>query len=511
MPRALISVSDKTGIVEFATELQKMGWEIISTGGTKKVLRDSGLTVMDISDVTGFPEIMDGRVKTLHPAVHGGLLAVRDNKEHMDKIKELKIETIDLVCVNLYPFEATIAKQDVTLEDTIENIDIGGPTMVRSAAKNYQDVIIVVNPNDYNTVIDQLKTDGTVSKETKEDLCVEAYTHTGRYDSIISNHLRKKIGTKTEVYPESCSLPLDKGQELRYGENPHQKAVFYKAPGEYGLGNIKQLHGKELSFNNYIDLDAAWTIAKEFTEPCAIIIKHTNPCGAAIADTQAEAYTKALASDPVSAFGSIIGLNKEVEKDTAEEMSKLFVEAVVAPSFSKEALEILTQKKNIRLIIMEDFFNKDKAFDYKRVTGGILIQDKDVATLDDAKFEVVTDTKLTPQQEIDLKFAWKIMKHVKSNAILLAKDGATIGVGAGQMSRVDSVLISIRKAGDKVKGAVLASDAFFPFRDSVDTANAAGIKAIIQPGGSMRDQESTDACNENGMSMVHTGMRHFKH
>ena len=509
--RALISVSDKTGIVDFVRGLVDLGWEIISTGGTSKALKESGISVKDVSDITGFPEIMDGRVKTLHPAVHGGLLALRDNSEHMAKIKELGIEPIDLVCVNLYPFEATIAKPEVELHDVIENIDIGGPSMVRSAAKNYRDVIIVVDPGFYPAILDNLRSQGSLPLELKEDLAVQAYSHTARYDAIISNYLAKKIGSNKESFMNTKTLPLDKAQDLRYGENPHQKAIFYKVPGEYGLGNIKQLHGKELSFNNFIDLDAAWSIAKEFTKPAVTIIKHTNPCGTALGNNLLDAYNKALSCDPKSAFGSIIGLNKIVDSEVAQEMSKLFVEAVIAPGYTDEALLILQEKKNIRVIVLDDYFNHDQQNDVKRVTGGLLVQVKDTKEVPFDEMKCVTH--LHPEQHMvaDLLFAWKIVKHIRSNAILLVKDGKTVGVGAGQMSRVDAVELALKKAGDEATGAVLASDAFFPFRDSVDTVNKAGIKAIIQPGGSLRDQESIDACNEYGIPMLFTGVRHFKH
>ncbi|OGH98402.1 MAG: bifunctional phosphoribosylaminoimidazolecarboxamide formyltransferase/IMP cyclohydrolase [Candidatus Margulisbacteria bacterium GWF2_38_17] len=509
--RALISVSDKTGIVDFVRGLVDLGWEIISTGGTSKALKESGISVKDVSDITGFPEIMDGRVKTLHPAVHGGLLALRDNSEHMAKIKELGIEPIDLVCVNLYPFEATIAKPEVELHDVIENIDIGGPSMVRSAAKNYRDVIIVVDPGFYPAILDNLRSQGSLPLELKEDLAVQAYSHTARYDAIISNYLAKKIGSNKESFMNTKTLPLDKAQDLRYGENPHQKAIFYKVPGEYGLGNIKQLHGKELSFNNFIDLDAAWSIAKEFTKPAVTIIKHTNPCGTALGNNLLDAYNKALSCDPKSAFGSIIGLNKIVDSEVAQEMSKLFVEAVIAPGYTDEALLILQEKKNIRVIVLDDYFNHDQQNDVKRVTGGLLVQVKDTKEVPFDEMKCVTH--LHPEQHMvaDMLFAWKIVKHIRSNAILLVKDGKTVGVGAGQMSRVDAVELALKKAGDEATGAVLASDAFFPFRDSVDTVNKAGIKAIIQPGGSLRDQESIDACNEYGIPMLFTGVRHFKH
>ena len=536
--RALISVSDKTGVAEFAKELSNLGYEIISTGGTAKALKQNGIKTIDISDVTKFPEMMDGRVKTLHPAIHGGLLAIRDNKEHMETIKNHNIIPIDVVVVNLYPFEATISKDNVTLEDAIENIDIGGPSMVRSAAKNFENVAIIVNPKRYPEITKELKkNNGELSKETKSKLAVEAFEHTSKYDTIIFNYLNKTLqkgaipiqeqslnNTSADVTTDvatdvaaACpersrggfSLRLDKLSDLRYGENPHQKAYLYKEENGSGIVDFKQLHGKELSFNNFIDLDAAWNIARDFKEPCAAVMKHTNPCGTAIGKNISEAYAKALSCDPVSAFGSVVGLNQTVDKTTAEQINSTFIEAVIAPGFEEEALNILKQKKNIRLIIKPNFFTPPKDKDFKKITGGFLVQDRDLKNISQDQIKIVT--KKEPHNLEDLIFAWKVVKHIKSNAIVLVKDGMTIGVGAGQMSRVDSVEIAIKKAKELVKDSVLASDAFFPFRDSVDIAAKAGVKAIIQPGGSMRDQESIDACNEHGIAMVFTGMRHFKH
>ncbi len=502
--RALISVSDKTGIVDISKELIALGFDIISTGGTSKALKDAGLKVMDISDVTGFPEMLDGRVKTLHPKIHGGLLSLRDNKEHMETIKKHGIELIDLVIVNLYPFEKTIQKANVTLEEAIENIDIGGPSMLRSAAKNYRSVGVVTDPADYPVVIAELKANkGQLTAETKARLAVKVFEQTSYYDSLIYNYLSTHYKTNAGKMPDKLLLSASKAQDLRYGENPHQKAAYYGKP-------YTCLQGKELSFNNIIDIDAAAMIVADFKEPAACIIKHTNPCGAAIGKDLVDAYTKALAADPVSAFGGIVGLNGEVTKELAQCLVELFLEVVVAPSYSKEALEILAAKKNLRLITT-DF--TQSGYDVKRTTHGFLIQDRDDMLTTEKELKIVT--KNTPKVIKDLFFAWKICRHVKSNAIVLAKDGTVIGVGAGQMSRIDALDCAIRKAEEhnkkNLKGCVLASDAFFPFRDCVDKAHKIGVAEIVQPGGSMRDQESIDACNEHGIAMVFTGRRHFKH
>lgn len=510
--RAIISVSNKTGVVELARELVEVGYEVVSTGGTFKVIKEAGIEATYVTEITGFPEILEGRVKTLHPNVHGGILAKR-TPEHLAQLEELNIVPIDLVVVNLYPFKETIAKPDVTLEDAIENIDIGGPTMVRAAAKNYKDVAIIVNPERYSVVIDQLKTTGQINETTRLSLAAEAFTHTAEYDTYISGYLKGVAGSDGE-FPEALMLKGEKIQDLRYGENPHQKAVFYREVGAKGasIGTAKQLHGKELSFNNIIDINAALELVREFEQPAAVVIKHTNPCGTAIGNTLVEAYKKAFDADAVSAFGGIVGLNREVDKATAEELSKPFLEAIIAPSFAQEALDILTKKANVRLLETGDLAQpQNKSYDIKKVNGGILLQDIDLGMVDLADLQVVTERKPDEAELEELLFAWKVVKHVKSNAIVVSKDKQSIGVGAGQMNRVGSANIAFEQAGDKCQGAVLASDAFFPFRDTIDQAAKAGIKAIIQPGGSMRDEESIQAANEHGITMVFTGMRHFKH
>ncbi len=510
--RALISVSDKTGVVEFSKTLVDLGYEIISTGGTSKALEDAGISVTPIDQVTGFPEMMNGRVKTLHPKIHGGLLSLRDNENHMASCEEHGIGLIDMVVVNLYPFQATISKADVTLSEAIENIDIGGPSMIRSAAKNYRSVAVVVNPDNYTKLSAELRENqGQLSESTKSSLAVEAFQHTGQYDVAIGNYLAKEL-TDTNAFPDSITTTLTKESHLRYGENPHQEAAFYRlGTSQSGIPNLTQHHGKELSYNNIVDIESAWDIAKEFTEPAAVIIKHTNPCGVAISDTIFSAYRKAHDADPVSAFGSIIGLNMPVDEDTANAISETFVEAVVAPSFTEKALEILMKKPSIRLLSSPSFMENGHETMYKFVQGGVLVQSVDKQLIDSEKASVPTQEKPSSEDEKDLEFAFKVCKHVKSNAIVIAKDGQAVGVGAGQMSRVESVEIALNRAGDKSKGAVAASDAFFPFKDGVEKLAAAGIKAIIQPGGSKRDQESIDVCDENQMSMLYTHMRHFKH
>jgi phosphoribosylaminoimidazolecarboxamide formyltransferase/IMP cyclohydrolase len=495
--RALVSVSDKTGIVDFCKGLAVLGFEIISTGGTSKALKEAGIKTIDISDVTKFPEMLDGRVKTLHPKIHGGLLALRNNPEHVATCKKHEITFIDLVVVNLYPFEQTIAKPNVELHDAIENIDIGGPSMLRSAAKNYQSVGVVTDPADYASILKELQDNkATLSLKTKEHLALKVFALTARYDKAISTYLTKALnGIPTEI-------PKDGFQKLRYGENPHQEAIYLGEP-------YVQLHGKELSFNNIIDIDAAQNIVADFTEPAIAIIKHTNPCGAAIGKTIEEAYDKALACDPLSAYGGIVGTNKIVTLELAERVAKLFVEVIVAPDFAPEALAKLQEKKNIR-VIKTDFSITGP--DVKKTNKGYLIQTRDSMTTTEKDLQL--KTKKSPQQLTDLLFAWKICRHVKSNAIVLAKNGATIGVGAGQMSRIDALNCAIRKANEQkaeTKGCVMASDAFFPFRDVVDTVAKLGVTEIIQPGGSVRDEESIQACDEYGLAMVFTGRRHFKH
>jgi len=511
--RALISVSDKTGIVELAKELSSMGIEIISTGGTQKILSDSGIKVINISDITGFPECLDGRVKTLHPKVHGGLLAMRSNPEHMRQIKELGIEPIDMVIINLYPFKQTILKENVELEEAIENIDIGGPTMLRAAAKNYQDVVVIVDPADYKTVLDELKSTKDVSVKTKFKLASKVFEHTSHYDTLIAKYLREKVGE--EEFPQTLSLTFEKVQEMRYGENPHQKAVFYKEVGaNVGcLPSAKQLHGKELSYNNINDANGALELLKEFDEPTVVAVKHANPCGVGSADNIYDAYIKAYESDPVSIFGGILAANREIDERTAEEINKVFIEIVIAPSFTEGALKILTQKKNIRIMQLDNISAKvpSGTYDMKKVAGGLLVQSYNNDLLNMDELQYVTEKKPTKEELESLIFAMKVVKHTKSNGIVLAKGRQTIGVGPGQTNRIMAAKIAIEYAGDRAKGAVLASDAFFPFPDCVEAAAAAGITAIIQPGGSIKDQESIDACNKHGIAMVFTGMRHFKH
>ncbi len=511
--RALISVSDKTGIVELSKELAGLGVEIISTGGTAKALNDAGVKVINVSDLTGFPECLDGRVKTLHPNVHGGLLAMRENPEHMRQIKELGIEPIDLVIINLYPFKQTILKGHVELEEAIENIDIGGPTMLRAAAKNYQDVVVVVDPADYRKVLEELKAAEEVSVKTKFKLAYKVFEHTSHYDTLIAKYLRDKLGE--EFFPETLSLTFEKVQEMRYGENPHQKAVFYKEIGA-NIGCItsaKQLHGKELSYNNINDTNGALELLKEFDEPTVAAIKHANPCGVASAKSIHEAYVKAYEADPVSIFGGIIAANREIDSKTAEEINKIFVEIVIAPSFSEEAVKILTQKKNIRLLQLDNISAKLPAgsYDMKKVAGGLLVQNYNNELVNSEDIKYVTEKKPTDEQLEDLLFAMKVVKHTKSNGIAVAKNKQSLGVGPGQTNRIMAAKIAIEYGRERNKGAVLASDAFFPFPDCVEAAAAAGITAIIQPGGSVNDEKSIEACNKYGIAMVFTGMRHFKH
>lgn len=506
--RALVSVSDKSGIVDFAKQLVDQGVEIISTGGTKKALEEAGVTVTGISDVTGFPEILDGRVKTLHPNVHAGLLAKRSEKSHIDQLEEQSIQPIDFVIVNLYPFKETISKEGVTFDQAIENIDIGGPTMLRSAAKNHEDVTVVVDPQDYERVIEELRS-GDVTLELKRNLAAKVFRHTAHYDALIAGYLTKQTG---ESFPETKTITYEKQQTLRYGENPHQQAAFYAEPfaAASSLVKAKQLHGKELSYNNIQDADSALQIVKEFNEPAAVAVKHMNPCGVGIGESILEAYEHAFEADPISIFGGIVALNRPVDASVAEKMSEIFLEIILAPEFTEEALAILTKKKNIRLIEVSTDSNKPNE-QLKSVTGGVLIQDEDHHQLSEPELKVVTEQQPTEAEWKDLKFAWKVIKHVKSNAIILAKDSQTIGVGAGQMNRVGAAKIAIEQAGEKAQHSVMASDAFFPMDDTVEAAHQAGITAIIQPGGSKRDQDSIDKCNEYGMAMVFTGVRHFKH
>ncbi len=513
--RALISVSDKSGVVEFSKALASYGVEILSTGGTAKLLREAGLTVKDVSEFTGFPEMLDGRVKTLHPKVHGGLLGMRSNPEHVAKMLEHGIQNIDMVIVNLYPFESTVARQGCHLADAIENIDIGGPTMLRSAAKNYPDVTVLVDAADYTVVLDEMKASGgAVSATTNFGLAVKVFQHTAAYDGAISNYLGARLGEGVADYPATFTLQVKKAQDLRYGENPQQTAAFYveKDVAEPCVSTAVQLQGKELSFNNIIDLDAAIETVKEFEKSAAVIIKHTNPCGVALADTPLGAYLKARECDPVSAFGGIVGFNRQVDAETARELTSTFLEAVIAPGYSDEALDIFTAKKNVRVMqvpLLADY--KASGCDLKKVTGGLLVQGRDLGMVRAADCRVVTERTPSASEYEALDFAWRVCKHVKSNAIVFTSRDQTVGIGAGQMSRVDSSRIAVQKSLLPIKGTVLASDAFFPFRDGVDAAAEAGVSAIIQPGGSVRDEEVIRAANEHGIAMVFTGMRHFRH
>lgn len=510
--RALISVSNKEGIVELANKLVSLDIEIISTGGTAKLLREAGIDVKDVSHVTNFPECLDGRVKTLHPNVHGGILAIRNNTNHMETIEKLNIDPIDLVIINLYPFKETILKENVTLEDAIENIDIGGPTMLRAAAKNYKDVTVIIDPNDYERVINEIECNNkNTTIETRSKLALKVFEHTAYYDSLISNYLRKE-NSEEDIFPENLTLSYDKVQDLRYGENPHQKAAFYKEieKNEGTLVDGVQLQGKELSFNNINDANGALELLKEFEDPTVVALKHTNPCGVASGENIEEAWHKAYESDPVSIFGGIVAANKPITKDMAEAMSQIFLEVIIAPEFKKEALTVLKRKKNLRLIKIKNILkNNNKKLQIKKVQGGILVQEDDNQLLN--QMEVVTESNPSKKEKEDLIFAFKIVKHVKSNGIVLVKDKQTLAIGPGQTSRIWALQNAVRNSKHSLEGSIMASDAFFPFRDCVDEAVKAGIKSIIQPGGSIKDKDSIDACNEHGISMVFTGIRHFKH
>lgn len=506
MKRVLISVSNKEGVVDFARGLEKLGFEIISTGGTYKTLQEAGVSVIKVSELTGFPEILDGRVKTLHPKVHGGILA-RRSPEHLQELQDNEISTIDMVCVNLYPFRETVSKENVTLAEAIENIDIGGPTMIRSAAKNYQDVIVVVKPEFYKSLLNTLQEQGDIGEEMRLQLALEAFSHTASYDAMITAYLSRITGS---IFNDNFVLAGEKVYELRYGENPHQKACFYRnmTPGT-GLPDARQLNGKELSYNNIIDVQAAWALVKEFSDPACVIIKHTNPCGTAMGKELDEVYDRAFAGDPVSAFGGIIAFNRKVDVKTAEKAAKPFMEAIIAPGYDEAALSVFQSKKNLR--VLELAINDGEGLQLRTIEGGFVLQDPDGDTIGPADLKVATDLAPTDEQVQELLFAWKVVKHVKSNAIVVAKEHMTLGVGAGQMNRVGSALIALEQGGEKCQGAVLASDAFFPFKDTVEMAARYGIKAIIQPGGSIRDQESIDECNRHGIAMVFTDIRHFKH
>lgn len=518
--RAIISLTDKTGVVEFARELDALGYEILSTGGTHKVIAEAGIPVTQVSDITGFPECLDGRVKTLHPMIHAGILAMRSNPEHMAQIEKLGVTPIDIVAINLYAFKDTIMKPGVTREDAIEHIDIGGPTMLRAAAKNYQDVSVIVDPADYATVIDELKANGKVSVDTNLKLAYKVFNHTAAYDTLIQSYLR--VETDMPIFPEKLSLTYEKVQDMRYGENPGQTAAFYKEIGHFDgtLAAAKQLHGKELSYNNINDTNGALECLKEFDEPCVVAVKHANPCGVGVGADIYTAYMNAYKADPVSIFGGIIACNRKVDAATAEEINKIFVEIVIAPDYEEKAVEILSQKKNIRILVLPEIAkpNTKDMLDMKRVAGGLLVQERDIGIYDEAELKVVTEKAPTEAEMADLKFAMKVVKHTKSNAIVLAKNGITTGIGPGQTNRITALELAIRYANEldgaekgRAAGSVMASDAFFPFPDCVEAAHKAGITAIIQPGGSIKDQESIDAANKYGIAMVFTGQRHFKH
>jgi phosphoribosylaminoimidazolecarboxamide formyltransferase/IMP cyclohydrolase len=511
--RAILSVTDKSGLVDFARKLSTLGVELVSTGGTAKLLRDSGITVKDISELTGFPEMLDGRVKTLHPKVHGGILHRREDSSHRAAVAEHGIPAIDMVVVNLYAFEKTAAKPDVHFEELIENIDIGGPSMIRSAAKNFQDVAVVTSPTDYAAIADEMaRSGGELSRETKWRLAQKAFATTAAYDSAIASTLERVGGDfrldAAEGFPQNLRLSFQKVMDLRYGENPHQKAAMYADGSGIGVAHARQVQGKELSYKNIVDLQAAWDLAQEFDEPVCAIIKHTNPCGTATGKTLAEAYVRALECDPVSAFGGVIGVNRTVDATAGNEMVKLFLEVIAAPAFDEDAKAVFAAKKNLRLVEVPA---GQQNWVLKNISGGTLVQDADLHKLSESDLKVVTKRSPTLIEKRALLFAWKIAKHVKSNAILYARDGQTVGVGAGQMSRVDSCKLGAMKAQLPLKGTVAASDAFFPFPDGVEEIARAGATAIIQPGGSVRDEEVIEAADRLGLAMIFTGVRHFRH
>ncbi len=512
--RALISVSDKSGLIELGRELVDLGFEIISTGGTARALKDAGLVVTEAAEVTGFPEILGGRVKTLHPFIHGAILACPDREEQRKELEGQGIEPIELVVVNLYPFEQTIDRGETGVEEAVENIDIGGPTMIRSAAKNHAFVSVVVNPSSYEPIVDELKKTGGVSFETRRRLAAEAFAHTAGYDAAIAGYFNSLPGTGMELYPERLNHSYRKIQDLRYGENPQQEAAFYALGGKNrGLAAARQLQGKELSFNNINDLNAAWELLSEFAQTTAVAVKHANPCGVGSASSVSEAYKKAFDADPVSIFGGVLALNRPVDGETAREMSKIFLEVIAAPQFSEEALDILGAKKDIRLLVIDPAageFDKEK-FDLKKVAGGILMQTIDRKPVEVTAGEVVTERSPNEAEWQGLNYAQKVVKHVRSNAIVIAGREQTYGIGAGQMSRIGAARIALNQAGGRAKGTVLGSDAFFPFPDTVEEAAAAGVTAIVQPGGSLKDKVSIAVCNRHGLAMVFTGRRYFKH
>ncbi len=518
--QALISVSDKTGVLEFARALAGMGVNILSTGGTAKLLADNGVSVTEVADYTGFPEMLDGRVKTLHPKVHGGILARRDLPEHVAALEKHGIPTIDMVVVNLYPFQQTVAKEECSLEDAIENIDIGGPTMLRSSAKNHKDVVVICDPDDYGRVLDEMKANqGQVGYDTRFTLAKKVFAHSAQYDGAITNYLSSlgedKAHATRSAYPQTLNLHFEKVQDMRYGENPHQSAAFYRdvAPLAGSLANYTQLQGKELSYNNIADADAAWECVKTFEESACVIIKHANPCGVAVGADALEAYGKAFQTDPTSAFGGIIAFNRELDGKAAEAVAKQFVEVLIAPAFTAEARQVFAAKQNVRLLQIP-LGQAVNAYDFKRVGGGLLLQSPDAKNVVQSELKVVSKKQPTPQQLQDLMFAWRVAKFVKSNAIVFCANGMTLGVGAGQMSRIDSARIASIKAqnaGLSLVGSAVASDAFFPFRDGLDVVVDAGATSVIHPGGSMRDQEVIDAADERGVVMLFTGTRHFRH
>lgn len=514
--RALISVSDKNGIVEFAKSLADFGVEILSTGGTYKILKENNVAIIEVADYTGHPEMMDGRVKTLHPKIHGGILGRRGIDDEV--MQQHHINPIDMVVVNLYPFEQTVAKKDCSLEDAIENIDIGGPTMVRAAAKNHRDVAIVVSPNNYQTIINTMKAnEGALPFDLRFDLAIQAYEHTAAYDGAIANHFGRLVKGGSEKFPRTFNLQLSKQEELRYGENPHQNSAFYveRNSTEASIASAKQLQGKALSYNNIADTDAALETVKQFNEPACVIVKHANPCGVAVASSILDAYNLAYATDSESAFGGIIAFNRELDAPTAQAIcERQFVEVIIAPSVSEAALSVTRNKENVRVLACGEWSKTLPALDYKRVNGGLLVQDRDIALVSREQLKVVSKRQPTEKEINDCLFAWKVAKYVKSNAIVYAKNLQTIGIGAGQMSRVNSARIAAIKAehaGLQVKGSIMASDAFFPFRDGIDNAASVGIECVIQPGGSMRDDDVIAAADEHNMAMLFTGMRHFRH
>lgn len=509
--RALISVSEKMGIIQFARELSELGVEIVSTGGTAKLLKQNGIPVKEVSDVTGFPEMLDGRVKTMHPRIHAGILALRNKEAHMQQLREHGIKEIDLVVVNLYPFERAASDPGARHEDAVENIDIGGPALIRAAAKNYEHVGVVVDPLDYQQVIDELKEKKDLSIQTREKLALKAFQYTARYDALISSYFGRKFGG--ELFPKYLSLTFEKSLELRYGENPHQKACFYKGgeSDETSVSKAKKLQGKELSYNNLLDAESALELLKEFEEPAAVIVKHNNPCGVAVGRSVREAYLKAKATDPEAAFGGVVAFNRPVDGETAKEVTTILTDVVLAPAYSNEALEVFSRKRNMRVLELGEFSREKKErLEVRTIDGGALVQERNTKLLI-GEPKVVTKRKPTEKEMKALLFAWKVCKHVKSNAVVYAFEDRTVGIGAGQMKRSDSSKLGAMKAAELLKGAVLASDAFFPFRDSIDVAAKAGVTAIIQPGGSKNDREVIDACNEYGIAMVFTGIRHFRH